>query len=617
MIRRLIFIWAISLIIIATFFGFLHLDIKSVEATNVGGTINLDTIWDTIGSPYIITGDIIVGPSASLTIEPGVQVRFDGDFNIFVDGTLAAIGTEGNRITITSNSATPLAGDWGEIQINSTGKAEIRFSDISYGYIGIDIWSSNNFITNNNINNNEVWGISVSYGNDNLISDNIINSNDMIGLRVDSGSNNQIFNNEINLDHWYGIQLSSASNNFIIGNKVTKTQFWGIHLTSSSYNNISNNEISDGSDAIYLKTASNNNLIEDNNIVDSTNGIYLESSSNNNLTGNQVISSLNNGIYIVDSVNNNITENTISNTGFLGAGMGISLESSSKNRIYHNNVVKNANQASDNTGTNFWNSTYPIGGNYWDDYTGIDNGAAGRVSGDGIGDTKIPHLDLDHYPFTKESYWADGTSNGPDTNGDTNNTGDDQDDNMLSGPTPIVISAFTIGFIGIASFIGGTETGKYKFFGLLAPLYVKPRKRRSQDTIFTQGKINGYIIANPGDHYNSIKKRLDLPNGTLAYHLKVLERDGKIRSEKDGFLKRFYPTRGKVTEEVFEFTDVQRNIYNVIRANPGISQKEIITQLNIAQQNLNYHIQLMVNARVIQVVHEGKITRCYILPKVS
>jgi hypothetical protein len=44
-------------------------------------------------------------------------------------------------------------------------------------------------------------------------------------------------------------------------------------------------------------------------------------------------------------------------------------------------------------------------GNYWSDYTGLDDGSNGRTYGDGIGDTLTPHFGLDHYPFVNRSGW--------------------------------------------------------------------------------------------------------------------------------------------------------------------------------------------------------------------
>ena len=46
--------------------------------------------WDAAGSPYCVTGDIVVG---NLTIDPGVEVLVDGPYEISVFTTITAIGT--------------------------------------------------------------------------------------------------------------------------------------------------------------------------------------------------------------------------------------------------------------------------------------------------------------------------------------------------------------------------------------------------------------------------------------------------------------------------------------------------------------------------------------------
>ncbi|UCH88501.1 MAG: right-handed parallel beta-helix repeat-containing protein [Thermoplasmata archaeon] len=164
-----------------------------------------------------------------------------------------------------------------------------------------------------------------------------------------------------------------------------------------------------------------------------------------------------------------------------------------------------------------------------------------------------------------------------------------------------------------AAFIGGTEVGKYGFFSAVAPLYTKHRKKKDMEYGYIKGSVRGYIVGNPGESYNTIKKSLGLPNGTLSYYLKVLERESIIQSERDGKFKRFYPADGRITSDVLELTDVQQDIYTAIETNPGVSQKDIQEQLDISQQRLNYQIKIMTEARLIRVEREGKRTKCYVV----
>jgi parallel beta-helix repeat protein/uncharacterized repeat protein (TIGR03803 family) len=80
--------------------------------------------------------------------------------------------------------------------------------------------------------------------------------------------------------------------------------------------------------------------------------------------------------------------------------------SSSNNIIYHNNFIGNTVQAlNDDPPINMWNDVYPVGGNYWSDYTGPDDIPAG--GGDGIIDAPliIPSGAMDSYPWLRQNGW--------------------------------------------------------------------------------------------------------------------------------------------------------------------------------------------------------------------
>ena len=79
--------------------------------TEVQGNIGTHTTWTLADSPYVVTGDVIVNPDITLTIEPGVKVAFDGDYALIVEGTLVAKGTTSQPINFTSNKTSPAPGD--------------------------------------------------------------------------------------------------------------------------------------------------------------------------------------------------------------------------------------------------------------------------------------------------------------------------------------------------------------------------------------------------------------------------------------------------------------------------------------------------------------------------
>jgi len=183
---------------------------------------------------------------------------------------------------------------------------------------------------------------------------------------------------------------------------------------------------------------------------------------------------------------------------------------------------------------------------------------------------------------------------------------------------PLVIAAAggTTLLLLLGAFGGGTEYGKYWLVSLLfVPLYTKIKKDDVLDH-FVRGQVYGYIKANPGEHYNSIKKALSLKNGTLVYHLKTLEREEFIKSIIDGRFKRFYPREMKVPEPsdelVLRMNHIQHEILKIIRENPGISQKEIAGRIGLSTPTVHYHINIMMSGRVINVKRVGRETQCFV-----
>lgn len=109
-------------------------------ATDPGvcGFVTENTVWDLATSPVIVKGDLTVKAGCTLSIMPGVEVKFlsrdalasgrdEARAELIVQGTLRAIGENGRPVTFSSGSAILEKGSWGGIWFDrSTGGSNNR-----------------------------------------------------------------------------------------------------------------------------------------------------------------------------------------------------------------------------------------------------------------------------------------------------------------------------------------------------------------------------------------------------------------------------------------------------------------------------------------------------------
>jgi len=178
-------------------------------------------------------------------------------------------------------------------------------------------------------------------------------------------------------------------------------------------------------------------------------------------------------------------------------------------------------------------------------------------------------------------------------------------------PTWLALGVGLVALAGVFVFFGATELGVYSLFSFLVFLYTKIKREEVLDN-YVRGQIHGYIVANPGDHYNSILKALKLNNGTLAWHIRKLEDEGVVKARTDGIHKRFYPSETVVPEpDGGAMTEVQRMIMAKVAETPGISQKDIAGLLKVSGSTVNYHIGTLVGQGKVRQERDGMRVRYF------
>lgn len=181
-------------------------------------------------------------------------------------------------------------------------------------------------------------------------STTIIDGNDANVVVVNVTANNVVVKGFTVRNGRSGIVISASRNCTVEGNLVKDNGYQGIFVSKSQNCTVSGNYAAGTRGGYGI------------NVFTSENVIVKENAASGNFFD---------GIGLLDSNNSIIAGNTVNDNHHFG----IWVDSSNNNAFYHNNSFNNSKHVSSNTPTNAWDNG--IEGNYWSNYTGLDENRNG------------------------------------------------------------------------------------------------------------------------------------------------------------------------------------------------------------------------------------------------
>jgi hypothetical protein len=185
------------------------------QTTIPGGTINGAT-WTDAGSPYHVQGDLEI---VNLTIEPGVEILFDGDYNFEITGLLAARGTYSDSIVFKSDPGN--SSGWNGLFYNGSAVSnELRYCRIADASAqgGVNVESSTLLLRNCDVVYNEDNGLRVKDAEVTAYNCRI-NDNGMNGIYSDRYKT-KLYNCIVARNNQQGIFVNSNNDSLVVINAV-------------------------------------------------------------------------------------------------------------------------------------------------------------------------------------------------------------------------------------------------------------------------------------------------------------------------------------------------------------------------------------------------------------
>ena len=253
---------------------FLCVPLSAFAATDITSDITSDTEWTADKSPYVVNFDsnpyfphiLTVTSGVTLTIDPGVVIKFGAYNGITVNGVLHAEGTADNPIIFTSLNDDSVGGDtngdgsatvpvdeqWMHLQFNTGSSGVLDYAIVRYGgehrtlvsYTGIENSGGTLAVDHSIIMKNGYDGLG-QYGGHTILTNSRI-SNQTVGTSMSGGTldvnGTRIYENaESGINHYWDGALS------IVHSEIDHNGT-GITADSSGSIMVSNSSIHDNAD---------------------------------------------------------------------------------------------------------------------------------------------------------------------------------------------------------------------------------------------------------------------------------------------------------------------------------------------------------------------------------
>ena len=134
--------------------------------------------------------------------------------------------------------------------------------------------------------------------------------------------------------------------------------------------------------------------------------------------------------------------------------------------------------------------------------------------------------------------------------------------------------------------------------------------------------IFDYVLGHPGCTPAEITLTQNMKNGTVKYHIQMLESQGKIILKRMGKYTRLFNTshaNSDLEKTVFSYTknETSKNLLCAIMEEPGVTNQRLSERFSLDKSSVHWHMERFLHDNLVKYEQDGRYKKYFLEPSVS
>lgn len=120
-----------------------------------------------------------------------------------------------------------------------------------------------------------------------------------------------------------------------------------------------------------------------------------------------------------------------------------------------------------------------------------------------------------------------------------------------------------------------------------------------------------FVRNNPGERVENVRRALGFSNGSMHYHLRVLNARDLVRVHREGIVARLFPAGPRIQPAPYVPT-IRRKYLEALAVRPGITQRELASTMGVSERMVSYHVGTLAEQGFVAIQQDGGRKRLFV-----